>query len=61
MSEQVQGRSLPPVAVLVATKNRASELANRAVRRGTDVGARVSFLVVVDDSDRRYHVIVTLR
>jgi len=46
--------SLPRVAVLVATKNRANELANRALRAIALQTYAPDYLVVVDDSDRRH-------
>ncbi|MEQ8456664.1 MAG: glycosyltransferase [Sandaracinaceae bacterium] len=54
MSEQADRESLPSVAVLVATRNRASELANRSLRAVATQTWAPDFLVVVDDSDRRH-------
>lgn len=54
MFEQTLQRSLPPVAVLVATKNRSSELANRSLRSVAAQTWAPEYLVVVDDSDRRH-------
>jgi len=42
------------VAVVIATKNRTSELANRALRSVVEQTRSPDYVVVVDDSDRRY-------
>ncbi len=42
------------VAVVIATKDRSAELANRALRSVVEQTRRPDYLVVVDDSDRRY-------
>ena len=42
------------IAVVIATKDRSAELANRALRSVVEQTRQPDYLVVVDDSDRRY-------
>lgn len=45
------------IAVVIATKDRSAELANRALRSVVEQTRRPDYVVVVDDSDRRYRPI----
>jgi SAM-dependent methyltransferase len=54
MSDPRQLSSQIKIAVVIATKNRSSELANRALRSVVEQTRRPDYVVVVDDSDRRY-------
>ena len=42
------------IAVVIATKDRSAELANRALRSVVEQTRRPDYVVVVDDSDQRY-------
>ena len=48
-------RPTPKIAVVIATRNREAELANRALRSVLAQTRTPDFLVVIDDSDRRHH------
>jgi len=46
--------SRPRIAVVIATRNRSPELANRSLRSVVEQTLLPDYLIVVDDSDRRY-------
>ena len=54
MSDPRQQPSHFEIAVVIATRNRSAELANRALRSVVEQTRPPDYVVVVDDSDRRY-------